>query len=195
MEPSPKENIFNIPNFLTLLRVAIALSLVYFIFAGYGVAFIVTLFVIGQITDFLDGQIARRFNMTTEFGRKFDMTADRVLLGLAAISIGLKFSFDGIFSQWQIIQIILIFSRELLSIPFVVLGFVRGASFPKVRFVGKFTTVLQAFAFPSIILSSFFSFFFFAPYLALITCAVGLISGGQYIKDILSSVLKKQVSQ
>ena len=79
-KPAKKENIWNIPNTLTFLRVIITFATLYCIFAQYSLTLVAILFAVGMITDFLDGQIARRFNMTTEFGRQFDIIADRFLM-------------------------------------------------------------------------------------------------------------------
>src|SRR3989338_2127453 len=75
-----QENIWNVPNSLTLLRVILTFATMYCIFAQYSLAVVAILFAIGMVTDFLDGQIARRYKLETEFGRKFDIIADRFLL-------------------------------------------------------------------------------------------------------------------
>src|SRR3989344_8081153 len=89
-----EENIWNIPNTLTLLRVLITFITIYFIFAGYSVITIVVLFAIGMLTDFFDGQIARKFNQTTEFGRRFDVVADRFLMVSIALAFIISYSMD-----------------------------------------------------------------------------------------------------
>jgi phosphatidylglycerophosphate synthase len=53
-----KENIYNVPNFFTLSRIIITLVLVYLIFNGASLKTIVILFVIGAITDAIDGNVA-----------------------------------------------------------------------------------------------------------------------------------------
>ena len=94
----PKENIWNVPNVLTFSRIIITFLTIFFIFAGFNIVYIVIAFVIGMITDCHDGQIARRFHLTTEFGRQFDMIADRVLMiGVALAAIICSFIFLVIF--------------------------------------------------------------------------------------------------
>ncbi len=70
-----KENIYNIPNFLSLCRLLSAPFLFYLAYAGYEKVFF-NWFVINLITDVLDGFIARRFNMQTDIGAKLDSFAD-----------------------------------------------------------------------------------------------------------------------
>ena len=90
-------------------RVIITFFVVYFIFNNYDIIYIVVAFVLGMITDFLDGQIARRFNSVTEFGRKFDIIADRILMIATVLAIIIKFGSDGILNGWYIFQIIIYF--------------------------------------------------------------------------------------
>ena len=60
-----KENILNVPNALTFVRIIVTFLVIYFVFSGGSPVFIVSLFIFGAITDFLDGQIARMFKQTT----------------------------------------------------------------------------------------------------------------------------------
>jgi len=185
-----EENIRNIPNFLTALRVVIAFVLIYLILAGFNIIIIVVLFSAGMITDALDGQIARRYKMTTEFGRKFDMVADRILILGAVLAFVIEFSSKEVFLASHWLQMILILSREIISLPWVLWGLFSGRSFPQVRFIGKFTTVLQAITFPAILLSVFYSHFSFSFYLAIITSFSGAVSGIYYIKDVTKGAEK-----
>lgn len=184
-EARKKENILNVPNFFTLLRVVISFLAIYFIFADFNIAYVIIFFIIGMITDAIDGQVARRFNMATEFGRKFDMIADRLLMIGIALSLVIKFALSGLFSEIHLFQIGLILTREIIATPFVFLGLISGRIFPKVRSIGKLTTVLQAIAFPAVLLSVFYQQFAFSIYLSLITGIVGAISAFYYIKDVI----------
>ena len=182
--PRRVEDIWNIPNTLTFLRVVITLATMYCIFAGFNIVLVVVLFSVGMFTDFLDGQIARRFNLVTEFGAKFDMIADRFLLiGVVGALVIDSFS-GGLIGRTQILQIFLVMSRELISMPFALVAFVANKPIPPARFVGKLTTCLQAFALPCILLSASYTAFSFAPYLATLTSIVGLFSAVTYINDL-----------
>ena len=75
---------WNIPNILTMIRFALIAVFVY-LFAGpanYVGAVIV--FVVAFLTDVLDGYIARKYNMVTDFGKLMDPLADKLML-LAAL--------------------------------------------------------------------------------------------------------------
>jgi len=92
-------------NRITLLRVILApvFFLLYFvpedcpIWAAVSPVFMVVLlwviFLAAEITDALDGMVARRFNQTSDFGRLFDPFADT----LVQITFFLCFVLDGIF--------------------------------------------------------------------------------------------------
>ena len=69
------EQRLNIPNSLSAYRILALPFIVWAIIAGNNTAFIVLLSV-NFVTDILDGFIARRFNLITEFGARLDSLAD-----------------------------------------------------------------------------------------------------------------------
>lgn len=70
------------PNHITWVRVIIGIALfVMLFFLGIeNKTLIISLFLIGALTDFIDGPVARGTNRVTEFGAMLDSTADRILL-------------------------------------------------------------------------------------------------------------------
>ena len=187
-----KENIWNLPNFLTFSRVIIAFFAIYFIFAGFDIIYIVVAFVIGMLTDYLDGLVAKKFGLATEFGRKFDMVADRILIFGVAFVLLAKFTFGGILTESHIFQILFMLSREILTLPMGLTSIFTGAGIPQVRFIGKITTFLQSITFPAIMLSIFYEPFGFSIYLAVITGTVGFISGLYYVSDMKKLIIDKE---
>jgi cardiolipin synthase len=82
----------NLPNFLTLIRIlTIPFFLVYLSYHRYAEALIV--FIIGGVTDFLDGLAARLMNQQTALGAYLDPIADKLLVMTSFIMLGL---IDGI---------------------------------------------------------------------------------------------------
>ena len=86
--PTPPR-LVNLPNGLTVLRLALVPVFVAFLVAGGTVSRIVAFFVFGlaSITDLLDGQLARRSGMITDFGKIADPIADKALTGSALITL------------------------------------------------------------------------------------------------------------
>jgi cardiolipin synthase len=174
-----KENIFNIPNLLSFARILLSLILVYLVFAGFGIWTIVIVFSIAAITDALDGYIARKFNLKTEFGRKLDMFADRILMLSIIIAILSYMKLNGLLSRDVLIQTILIISREIIALPFLIIAWlIWGNIFPQARFIAKFATVMQGISFPMILLGWKISWIFSG-----ITCVMGIASGCLYAYD------------
>lgn len=189
IEKEINENIINLPNFFTTLRVIITFIIIYMVFAEFKIFWIALFFIAGMITDFLDGNIARIFNMKTEFGRKYDMAADRFLFVGTVASFLIYFGTSGgsFFSNPKVLQIICIMTREIIGVPFAVWAFFSGNITPRVKLIGKVNTVLQAIAFPSAILSLSFAW----P-AAILTGIVGLICGIVYARDTRKDILSQK---
>jgi CDP-diacylglycerol--glycerol-3-phosphate 3-phosphatidyltransferase len=85
--PSPKkENIWNLPNAISLYRLLSFPFLLYLIFAGNESLF-ATLLCINLASDAIDGIIARTFKLQTEFGARLDSMADWGTYILAFVGI------------------------------------------------------------------------------------------------------------
>lgn len=96
---SDKRIIRFVPNALTLLRVALTvIFLVMLLMAGrmeddkpatfLTIAFV--LFVVAALTDIIDGKVARKYNVTSKFGRLVDPLADKALVCGAFICFALS---------------------------------------------------------------------------------------------------------
>ncbi|TID28041.1 hypothetical protein CANINC_002722 [Pichia inconspicua] len=80
------ENIYTLPNFLTLTRLITSPIIGYFIIHGQ-VALALALFSYSCITDFLDGFIARRWNLKSVVGSIIDPLADKMLMMICTVSL------------------------------------------------------------------------------------------------------------
>jgi len=78
-----------IPNILTVLRLIVIPVMAYFMINRKWVAGLV-IFVLAEITDVVDGYIARRFDATSNFGKLADPLADKLLqlTALLLLSVG-----------------------------------------------------------------------------------------------------------
>lgn len=73
-----KNELWTIPNFLTLLRILFVPVFIYLYLNGYHIYSAVMILVCGA-TDFLDGYIARHYNQISELGKAMDPFADKLL--------------------------------------------------------------------------------------------------------------------
>ena len=95
----------NLANQLTISRIFLTFVFMAFLFSGGIIAKVTALaiFLIASFTDFLDGFIAKRFNMTSDFGKLMDPIADKILV-LAAF---LAFVEMKIVPAWMVLVIVL----------------------------------------------------------------------------------------
>lgn len=169
----------NLPNKLTIARIA---SVPFFIAAYmsglYIVAFV--LFIIASFTDLLDGKIARKYNLVTNFGKIMDPLADKILV-YSAFCLMVE---DGTVPGWMLIVIL---AREF------VIGGMRTVAASDGTVIaagmsGKIKTVLQMIAVPLLLLTAAISqeeLFYYADLAAQMFLWASLImtvySGVEYI--------------
>ena len=82
-----KREILNLPNTITLARISVV-PFLFFLLTSPGPFWslvLAALFVLASITDFLDGFIARRYNMITTLGKFLDPLADKLIVNTAMI--------------------------------------------------------------------------------------------------------------
>lgn len=72
----------NLPNKLSIIRVALIPVIVILLYQPSDACRIIAgaLFIIASLTDFLDGYIARKYNLVTNFGKFIDPVADKLLV-------------------------------------------------------------------------------------------------------------------
>ena len=82
-----KRDIFNLPNTITLARISVVPFLFLLLWSPGPVwsLILAALFVLASVTDFLDGFVARRYNMITTMGKFLDPLADKLIVNSAMI--------------------------------------------------------------------------------------------------------------
>ena len=72
----------NLPNKLSCLRIILVpvMALVFLLDFAYTPLIAVVIFALAAFTDFLDGKIARKYNMVTDLGKLLDPIADKLLV-------------------------------------------------------------------------------------------------------------------
>ncbi len=129
----------NLPNKLTIFRVILIPFFVFFLlapyFESYGNYIAVAIFIVASITDFLDGKIARKYNLVTNFGKFMDPLADKLLVCSALICL----------IQLELIPawvVIIIIAREFIISGFRLIASDNGVVIAA-SYWGKFKTAFQ----------------------------------------------------
>ena len=130
----------NLPNKLTTLRVIMIPFFVFFLLLqnceNYTFRMIaLALFIIASLTDLLDGKIARKYNLVTNFGKFMDPLADKLLVCSALICL---IELNAL-PAWMVIIII---SREFIISGFRLIASDNGVVIAA-SYWGKFKTTFQ----------------------------------------------------
>ncbi|MBO5666837.1 MAG: CDP-diacylglycerol--glycerol-3-phosphate 3-phosphatidyltransferase [Firmicutes bacterium] len=137
----------NLPNKLTVLRMIAVPFFIAFYMMDWALPALI-LFVLASLTDMLDGQIARKYNLVTNFGKIMDPLADKILV-YSAFCMMVE---DGTVPGWMMIVIL---ARE-----FVVSGMRTVAASEGIVVAagmsGKIKTVLQMIAVPLLLMLAAF---------------------------------------
>ena len=178
----------NLPNKLTILRmILVPVVMVFILYPAltgnnallYGIVPAV-LFILTAITDFIDGKIARKFNLITDFGKFMDPVADKfmvigTLVAITAVNDALR-----PYMVW--VSIIVIF-RELAvtSIRLVVSG--EGIVVPA-NWLGKCKTMTQSVSIVVFLIEGMFWDLYVFSYVGMAATAfLTLWSGINYLKE------------
>ena len=107
----------NIPNTLTMIRIfctpLMALTFLLPIPKGIGVFIALGIYVLACITDSLDGHIARKYNMITDFGKFMDQIADKFITTTAMVLV--LFGSAPVTSKWlSVLMLLIVVLRDIL---------------------------------------------------------------------------------
>ncbi|GIR03488.1 MAG: CDP-diacylglycerol--glycerol-3-phosphate 3-phosphatidyltransferase [Pseudomonadota bacterium] len=142
----------NLPNFLSISRLLLLIPIIFFFENGFYLLSAI-IFIIASITDYLDGYIARKNNLSSEVGAILDLLSDKLFVSI--ILIWMTYYFESLFI---FLSTILIVAREI-SISFLRLHLVlksKDLSDVKADLFGKLKTVLQMFSLGIILISPYF---------------------------------------
>jgi cardiolipin synthase (CMP-forming) len=141
--------ILTIPNLLSFIRLALVPVFLVFIIVGADFAALLVL-VVSSVTDYLDGQIARRFKQVSRLGQLLDPAADRLFIFAALVGLLVR----DVIPWWLLVVIV---GRDFML---AVLGIVlanHGYGPLPVHHLGKVATFSLLFALPVLMLGLAFS--------------------------------------
>ncbi|CCH73359.1 CDP-alcohol phosphatidyltransferase family protein [Nostocoides australiense] len=145
VEPERSDRVWTIPNLLSMLRLVGVPIFLWAILTKHDTLALVVLMLSG-ISDYLDGKIARKFNLISNLGALLDPIADRLyilstLLGLAWREI----------IPWWLVGVLI--AREVFLTLLLLYARTKGLREMPVHFVGKAATFNLLYAFPCLLLA------------------------------------------
>lgn len=138
----------NLPNKLTVTRIFLVPVCMFFVlFEGlpetWSRIIAAAVFILTALTDTLDGMIARRFHLVTDFGKFLDPVADKMLVIGVLLSMLVRFRADAVFVNIMVWVVFIVFLRELgvTSLRMIVSG--KANIVVAANWMGKVKTVSQ----------------------------------------------------
>uniref|UniRef100_C6DZ78 CDP-diacylglycerol--glycerol-3-phosphate 3-phosphatidyltransferase n=1 Tax=Geobacter sp. (strain M21) TaxID=443144 RepID=C6DZ78_GEOSM len=154
MSSPPPAKIMNIPNIITMMRIAaIPILCVLLLSPEREPSFwAAALFAAASVTDWLDGYLARRMGIVTVFGKFLDPIADKLIVMAALIMI---LPFDRV-PAWMVLVIL---GREMIITGLRGIASTEGIVIPASN-LGKFKTIFQLVAIIGLLLHYDYRWFF-----------------------------------
>ena len=184
----------NLPNKLTVMRIFLVLPLVLVLLLPVNMVTTILgafIFLVTAITDLLDGKIARKYGLVTDFGKFLDPLADKFMVISAMMCIMYRSHSNAlIFNIFTILVMVTVF-REL-AVASIRLVAVRNANIVvaanilgKVKTVAQIVCVMAALLEPVIAKINFFFFLSYYPITiaaSIVTLVMTIWSGVVYLK-------------
>lgn len=140
------------------------------------------IFIVASITDFIDGHLARKNNLVTDFGKFMDPLADKFLVNSSLIILAVQKS-----NLLPVLIVVLMIGRDI-AVDWIKLISAKKGRTVAANIYGKLKTVFQMIAIPVIFLNGFpFNYllkentYIITIILASLACLMSLISGVIYI--------------
>lgn len=130
-----KKQILTIPNLMSVVRLALIPLFVWLYSAKEAYKWAVAVLLLSGATDILDGIVARKFHMVSDFGKILDPVADKLTQAAVILCLAAK-------HPWMIALILLFAAKELVM---AVLGYVaiqKKGTVHGAKWYGKANTVL-----------------------------------------------------
>lgn len=170
----------NLPNKLTILRIILVPFFVFFLLTdclgGASRWVALAIFIIASLTDMLDGKIARKYNLVTNFGKFMDPIADKLLVCSALICLVEM-------SRLEAWIVIIIIGREFVINGFRLVARDQGVVIAA-SYWGKYKTVFQ------IIMTCFLIVNFEATWLVIITQVLKWVALALTVVSLVDYIIK-----
>jgi len=156
---SNKTRKINLPNKLTIFRIVLVPVIMIFILipendilpVTWAKIFAAALYMIASLTDFIDGLLARKLDLITDFGKLMDPLADKFLVVGALIAITAANTFEGM--RWLTVWVTtVVFFREFAVTSVRLIAKTADGNVIAANFAAKLKTVFQCVCIMTILL-------------------------------------------
>ena len=130
-----KTQILTIPNMLSFFRIALIPVIVWLYVFVQSAPWTILVFIISGVTDIVDGFIARRYNMTSDFGKMIDPVADKLTQATVLFCLLTDYI-------WIAIPLSVMAVKEIGSFIFRLVVFKKTEKVESASWHGKVNTVL-----------------------------------------------------
>ncbi|MHB2023118.1 MAG: CDP-alcohol phosphatidyltransferase family protein [Mycobacteriales bacterium] len=145
--PAVPDRVLTVPNLISFARLAAIAPFVWLVVGPRADGWAFAILVAAGASDWLDGVIARRFNMSSRLGALLDPLADRLYIAATLATL----AYRGIIPLWLVAAVV---ARDLMLATTLPLLHRHGYGPLPVHFVGKTATLLLLYAFPLLLLSA-----------------------------------------
>ncbi len=142
------DNLWTAPNIITLVRLLCLPIFLWLLFSQDNRAGAAWMLAVLGSTDWIDGYVARRFNMVSEFGKMFDPTVDRLFFFVSIIAIII----DGSIPLWFALAVL--FREVVVGAMMAIATLFFGMERFDVTWWGKTATFLLMGAIPSFLIGN-----------------------------------------
>ena len=198
---SIREDAINLPNLLTMLRIALIPGVLWLLWDGTprGNFWAAMLYIATALTDLVDGYLARRWGQISVLGKFLDPLADKLLVMATLVSL----AYLGRLPFLGAVAVIIMLGRELSVTALRTIAISEGVVMAAMR-TGKDKTALQMVAILLLIVGHRYTVYFGFGYqtefdftqvglvLLYLSLALALLSAGEYFKLFVEAVDAKE---
>jgi cardiolipin synthase len=143
----PAGRVLTVPNLLSVARLAGVPLFLWLLLGPRADGWALVVLMVGGITDWLDGKLARLLDQYSPLGALLDPAVDRLYVLAALVALGAR----GLVPWWAVAGLVL---RDLVLAACLVVLRARGYDPFRVTYLGKAATFLLLYAFPLLLLGS-----------------------------------------
>lgn len=130
-----QKKIVTIPNILSLFRICLIPVMIWLYCAKGNTVWTTILLVISGMTDVIDGYIARRFDMVSDFGKAFDPIADKLTQAAMLCCLIIRF-------PWMLLPFLVLVVKEIFTGVTALMAIHKTKYVPMAVWHGKVSTMV-----------------------------------------------------